>query len=415
MINHHRPEGILPVQVNKMNDVYSLVYATNGYMLLKDYLLRHVLDDNALAKLVLSIVKPLLELDKYYLDENYIVIDLNQIYYDQTERQICYMYLPENQASSVNINERVTQLLRVLIYESVRLESPHSILVSEILKYLKEPGWHLKGLSYLVESCSENSLSREYDPYVSEVENVKPEVVKSESRLLYDDASSKKAVPEILSHEDNTTEVRRKVRQKLNPKTILWSVTGIIAGVIFGFVKSMSIDSTEKLGLVLVTGAILGLICKKSMNLLPVSEKVKGENQHLKSNVDIPVENRQKFEVEEDPSDSNRQEDRTVMMSGAYQGCALIGAAGQKIPLNKNKYLIGRQEGVADILIDQNVSVGRQHAELIKLESGYAVKDLRSVNGTFVNDKKVEYGQAIALLCGDILKISDESFTFTLS
>ncbi len=84
----------------------------------------------------------------------------------------------------------------------------------------------------------------------------------------------------------------------------------------------------------------------------------------------------------------------------------------KNFPLDKDVMVIGRQDGVADILIHENTSVGRQHARLIQIDSGYAVKDLKSVNGTYVNDKKVIPEQPIALVDGDVLRISNECFTF---
>ncbi len=100
------------------------------------------------------------------------------------------------------------------------------------------------------------------------------------------------------------------------------------------------------------------------------------------------------------------------MVKKVKDGFALSGQSGHKIPLNKDILIIGRQEGVADILITENTSVGRQHAKLIKIDSSYAVKDLKSINGTYVNDKKVAPDQPIALMDGDVLIVSDERFTF---
>ncbi len=101
-----------------------------------------------------------------------------------------------------------------------------------------------------------------------------------------------------------------------------------------------------------------------------------------------------------------------MVMSEVRAKYVLRRSGGQKLPLDKDVMVIGRQDGVADILIHENTSVGRQHARLIQIDSGYAVKDLKSVNGTYVNDKKVIPEQPIALVDGDVLRISNECFTF---
>jgi pSer/pThr/pTyr-binding forkhead associated (FHA) protein len=57
------------------------------------------------------------------------------------------------------------------------------------------------------------------------------------------------------------------------------------------------------------------------------------------------------------------------------------------VTLEKDLYIIGRQED-ADIHID-NLGVSRHHARLRRDGSVYAVEDLDSANGTFVNGKQV--------------------------
>lgn len=56
---------------------------------------------------------------------------------------------------------------------------------------------------------------------------------------------------------------------------------------------------------------------------------------------------------------------------------------GQRFPLKDGANIIGRAMGLAVRLDDQSVS--RQHAEIIKSDTGWSVRDLGSKNGTFVN------------------------------
>ena len=58
-----------------------------------------------------------------------------------------------------------------------------------------------------------------------------------------------------------------------------------------------------------------------------------------------------------------------------------------------------------------NLSVSRKHAALEETVSGWAVKDLSSINGTFVEGKRVE--EAI-LANGDSLRFGDVKATFRI-
>jgi hypothetical protein len=74
-------------------------------------------------------------------------------------------------------------------------------------------------------------------------------------------------------------------------------------------------------------------------------------------------------------------------------------ASGREIDLDQ-EVVIGR-EGVAFTLDDSELS--RRHAAVRPVAGGYEVEDLGSLNGTFVNGKKIESATRIA--GGDTLKI----------
>lgn len=71
--------------------------------------------------------------------------------------------------------------------------------------------------------------------------------------------------------------------------------------------------------------------------------------------------------------------------------------------------VIGRSTG-ADIRVDQE-SVSRQHAEIATRGDGFVLRDRRSLNGTFVNDVRVDEH---ALASGDLLKVGRTIFRFAL-
>jgi predicted component of type VI protein secretion system len=59
----------------------------------------------------------------------------------------------------------------------------------------------------------------------------------------------------------------------------------------------------------------------------------------------------------------------------------------QEIPLEKEKLMIGRK-GDNDIAID-NMAVSGNHAQIVKEGDSFFIEDLGSLNGTFVNGRKV--------------------------
>jgi pSer/pThr/pTyr-binding forkhead associated (FHA) protein len=62
----------------------------------------------------------------------------------------------------------------------------------------------------------------------------------------------------------------------------------------------------------------------------------------------------------------------------------------QEIPMTKSTLTIGRV-GKNDIKIE-NLAVSRQHAKIVRDGDRYIIEDLNSLNGTFINEKRVMKG-----------------------
>lgn len=77
------------------------------------------------------------------------------------------------------------------------------------------------------------------------------------------------------------------------------------------------------------------------------------------------------------------------------------------IPLEKEVTTIGRKDG-NDIVID-NIGVSGYHAKIVKENDYYAVEDLNSLNGTFVDSKKI--AKAV-LNSGDVILVGKHTLEF---
>ncbi len=62
-------------------------------------------------------------------------------------------------------------------------------------------------------------------------------------------------------------------------------------------------------------------------------------------------------------------------------------SAGATFPLERTNLVIGREPGV-DVLIELP-GISRRHARLFQQNNGYAIEDLGSSNGTFVNGERL--------------------------
>ena len=105
-------------------------------------------------------------------------------------------------------------------------------------------------------------------------------------------------------------------------------------------------------------------------------------------------------------------EDVSAALEAAVEGTAIIvrlggGRAGETYPLEHDRLTIGRSPD-CDIFLD-DVTVSRRHAELVRRDDGYAIADLGSLNGTYVNRRRVE---TVRLEDGDEVQIGKYKLTF---
>lgn len=81
--------------------------------------------------------------------------------------------------------------------------------------------------------------------------------------------------------------------------------------------------------------------------------------------------------------------------------------AGARFPLEDDVTRLGRHPD-SEISLD-DITVSRRHAEVQRIEGGYAVADSGSLNGTYVNQERVE---RVGLRHGDELQIGKFRLVF---
>lgn len=82
-----------------------------------------------------------------------------------------------------------------------------------------------------------------------------------------------------------------------------------------------------------------------------------------------------------EPAATNIQGPALVVRSGG-------GRAGESFEAIGDRALIGRSPE-CDVFLD-DVTVSRRHAELTRVDSVFTIRDLGSLNGTFVNRRRIE-------------------------
>ena len=96
----------------------------------------------------------------------------------------------------------------------------------------------------------------------------------------------------------------------------------------------------------------------------------------------------------------------------AQEGAALVirsggGRVGESFPLQGERLTIGRRPD-SDVFLD-DVTVSRDHALLVTRQGGYFLDDLGSLNGTYINRRRIDSHK---LADGDELQIGKYKLTY---
>jgi pSer/pThr/pTyr-binding forkhead associated (FHA) protein len=123
---------------------------------------------------------------------------------------------------------------------------------------------------------------------------------------------------------------------------------------------------------------------------------------------ELGEETTQTFNAEEADSEGATE----ILEDVGIKGPALVvrsggGRAGETFELTGERTLVGRSPD-CDVFLD-DITVSRRHAVLVQRDGKFVIEDQGSLNGVFVNRKRVESGE---LEDGDELQIGKYRLTF---
>ena len=113
----------------------------------------------------------------------------------------------------------------------------------------------------------------------------------------------------------------------------------------------------------------------------------------------------------------------SVLSSGGNETTVLGGKPYAKLTRKSNNemiqvsaptFVIGKERRKVNYCIEDNSTISRSHAQIMKNGSNVCVMDLGSKNGTFVNGVKCANGESVTVRNGDKITLSDEDFIITL-
>ena len=89
-------------------------------------------------------------------------------------------------------------------------------------------------------------------------------------------------------------------------------------------------------------------------------------------------------------------------------------STGERTDIFKNLFKMGKKVGYSDYIIQGNSAVSRIHADILREDETFYIRDNGSTNGTFVNSVRIPSQEEIEIFDGDEIKLANECFDFHL-
>ena len=86
-----------------------------------------------------------------------------------------------------------------------------------------------------------------------------------------------------------------------------------------------------------------------------------------------------------------------------------------EILVNRNEFLLGKSVSAVNAAITFNKAISRVHCKILREGNQYVVIDMKSSNGTYINQNRLIPNQPYPLHNGDVLRMANSDFRVCIS
>ncbi len=389
---------LLKYDLKGINGSAYCYYNITSKLALSFFLKRRQLTRNEFVKLLSDIASTIVDSAGYLLSDSSCLLDSDYIFINPEDLEIAMVYIPVNMAGDTC--KAFKDLMLKLILQLADIE----------------------------EKVSDNFLQRILAFVRNDMFNFSDFLKMLDSMLYGDEASEaegcgKFETPVAAKLEQNSINEEKKTgsMSKKPVAIVLLSQIAIAAVVLFvmKYVKLPGGNSfVNCLALILIVIAMDMIIIKNvlkgvKLNINAGAREEPAENGRtdiFANNGDMKIPE-EKPEPKIKPAISNN----TVLLGSIKTEFPILKSRSnpglEDIVISKQDFIVGRLKEQADF-ISKNGAVGKIHAQIIKRNDLWHLKDLNSVNGTFVNNSRIASNVEYILEDGDIVAFANCEYVF---
>jgi hypothetical protein len=428
MLEKNKIEGLLKFHLKNLDGQSSCYYEITSKQSLSRILEYRSLKEEELIKLIGGIASTLSKLEAYLLKEDQILLEPEYIYVEPERFKVFLCLIPGRKGT---FSQEMTGLLRYLLGKVDHQDKECVVKAYGLYQESLKENYGMNDLIEIIEYKS-NGMGKE----VLEKKNTRQVDANEENvREYYSDIPSRITTREEEKYESRNHEHHNTGKNGVGPVkalflvamtisgtgAILWLLFGI--GAIYRFWYGPLLLGAAVLVFLFIMGGRKeqGKERKQYKEERPVKEDIKRED---KSNQQEERYDWQMAFVEEahesvrQPEEEKEEEIlQTVLLTDTtvdhnYRYLRAVGSEVPDITISYVPYLIGKQEGLVDYVLEGE-TISRIHARIDRAGEEYQLCDLNSTNGTSINGRLLETNETVTLKKGDEVFIANFAFIFT--
>lgn len=414
MLESNKIPGLLSVHQTMLNGSCNLYYDITKMQRLGD-VLREGVSGQTARKLLLCLLKTLVETEEYLLSMTRCVLHTDYIFIKNgVEVELIYLPFSEKEVLSV---EDVRMFYQNILAEY--LTEDNDIYFLNLLKYVNKQEFSLAGLMERLEDGMEKQTAGSVTENSQKVITAEP-AKEEASKPLFDFVPKKEKETELKAEKmaDKKTEHEQK---KAAASAFMGNLGFSVPGMEIAVAKEAEKKEPEKDKKFGLFGGIFGTGKK---NTVTESEPVVAEESGQSKGMLFGKQKNKKNTLEEPEKKNGAGQEEsgwrgTIMLESGEMKTEIIGMqetphlvyAGNSVSLVNFPFRIGNGKVAVDFAISKSV-ISRVHASIQYSQGVYYVKDENSLNHTYLNGKQLPPFTEVKLHSGDVIRLVNEEMTF---
>jgi len=440
MVANNTIPHIINFDLRRKDSQICFYYDVTSKLVLSQFLKRSRITRSEFLTILSDISKTLVDCKNYLLSDKCFLLDTDYMYINPSSLEVSMIYIPI--AFDMDINSEFREFATNLILYSINIDDSNDNYLQRVLYYLKaEPfnifefykSINMLQIGYSLSAAGECSGSIDSAKTGKDVQDKQPQKDKDKEKDKESETAAGKKhgffipQPQGQEEEKKKAEKGKPVGLRLKSRRAVLLTQLVIAAVLILVPVYLKLSDKNSIinygGVVLIIVALdilvlKALLGKKEINRIEKSDNKKGHpTVHKTANPNITgTKCNGNIPARTVPAEGRISND-TVILGPSFKKYPFLKGSNngvfEIIEITRPDFLIGRLKEHVDYAC-ANSAIGKVHAQIIKRDGLYFIKDMNSRNGTYLNNTRIDPGKEYEIKNNDRITLANSEYTFVI-